>query len=799
MKIAVVGPSAVPFTIGGAEYLLNGLYDAINKYTPHQADLIKLPSREHSFWDLIHSYYDFYMLDLKHFDMVISTKYPSWMVRHPKSVCYMIHCLRGLYDTYPENERGKMIHSGCFAVDEILLYMDNYPHPADLDEFFELLFRLEKEAEGLSPDLFRFPGPFIQKLIQYLDLWGLSQCQADAFFTMSETVKKRTSYFPPYANVKIINPPTHSDDTSVGNYEYLFMISRLDSPKRIDMLIRAMQHVPENVELRIAGTGPQEKELRELAKDDKRIRFLGFVSDAEVIDLYKNALAVPYFPYDEDYGYITIEAMLHQKPVITTYDSGGPTEFVQDGKTGLLTDFNEKAIAEKISSLCRTPEKAREMGKNAYSRVKDISWKNAVSTIFEHLNEYEEQERSAGRRRKITIVSTYPIYPPLGGGQSRCYHLYKELAKVCDVEIVSFAAVGESNFSGRIASGMYETRIAKSAEHQQIETENEMQLGIPITDIGMTLWAQKTPEYMDALKKSMADSDMVLLAHPYLLPAVEKYRKKQILIYDAHNVESRMKEAILPEDIPLTKQMLKTTFDVEKRCCEICEIVTACSQEDAEIMKELYNLDIHKCVVIPNGVETKQTTFVSLAQRLAAKKDKGLENEAIGLFMGSWHLPNIEAAKKIIELARKCPDVKFMLMGSQCMYFENQELPANVGLLGLVSDLQKLQIFSCIDFALNPMESGSGTNLKMFDYMSAGIPVISTPFGARGIESNMPLFIPAEIREMAHVISDFDLEDHEDMILAARKYMVDYFDWNVVALPLLDKIRPYISEANEDK
>lgn len=100
MKIAIVAPSPVPFTIGGAELLFSGMQDAINSYTSHQCELIKLTTKENTFWDLIESYYKFYQLDLSHFDMVISTKYPSWMIRHHNHIVYMLHPLRGLYDTY---------------------------------------------------------------------------------------------------------------------------------------------------------------------------------------------------------------------------------------------------------------------------------------------------------------------------------------------------------------------------------------------------------------------------------------------------------------------------------------------------------------------------------------------------------------------------------------------------------------------------------------------------------------------------------------------------------------------------
>ena len=100
MTIAILAPSPVPFTIGGVENLVWGLCETINKKTSHRAELIKLPSKELSFWDLIDNYHQFYNIDLNHFDTVIVTKYPGWMVRHKNVIYYISHRLRGLYDTY---------------------------------------------------------------------------------------------------------------------------------------------------------------------------------------------------------------------------------------------------------------------------------------------------------------------------------------------------------------------------------------------------------------------------------------------------------------------------------------------------------------------------------------------------------------------------------------------------------------------------------------------------------------------------------------------------------------------------
>ena len=137
---------------------------------------------------------------------------------------------------------------------------------------------------------------------------------------------------------------------------FLFTASRLEHPKRIDMIIAAMQEVSSDIPLYIAGEGDDLARLKALAEPDPRIVFLGQVSEDALKQHYANALAVPFVPYDEDYGYITIEAMLSGKPVVTTLDAGGPTEFVVDGETGRVVAPEAKALGQALDD---EPNRAR--------------------------------------------------------------------------------------------------------------------------------------------------------------------------------------------------------------------------------------------------------------------------------------------------------------------------------------------------------------------------------------------------------------------------------------------------------
>jgi glycosyltransferase involved in cell wall biosynthesis len=777
MKIAVVGPSPVPFVIGGIEYSLNGIYTAINEHTSHSAELIKVPVKEDTFWNLIDGYYRFYKLDLSHFDMVITSKYPAWMVAHKNTVYHVAHRLRGLYDTYHLFNRPLEVERGNPHIDQLVDYMRNMPMPHNLDVFFEMLFVLQSHGD-IPQHYFEFPGPLIRSLVHYMDNYGMSKNPASRYYAISKTVAGRREYFPQNADVEVAYLPPSHQEAVCKEYRHIFMISRLDHAKRIDMLIRAMKHVRSNVDLYIAGTGPQEDELKQLAKDDDRIHFLGFVNDDEAERYYADSLVIPYFPYEEDYGLITIEAMIHKKPVITTVDAGGPTEFVSNGVTGYVVKFNEKAIAEKIDYFAENRDKAQEMGQNAYTLVKDITWENAVATLLSSAP--QKSPIVASSKKKITVTSTFPIYPPLGGGQARIYNLYKQIAQEYRVEVVSFTNPDQYPFEGEIADNFMEIRTPKSEAHMLKEWDIEKNIGVPITDIAMITLSGETPAYSKRLEESIKSCSFVVISHPFLYYEAKKYMNGLEFAYEAHNVEYKMKQQMLPQN-KATKELVDRVFAIEKECCEKSKFILTCSQEDCDTLKELYGVPQSKMIVVPNGVDTSLTKFVSLPERSHLKLMAGLHHENLGLFMGSWHGPNLEACEIIIKIAEKCPDTKFLLMGSQCLYFKGRHLPENVGLLGVVSDEEKNRVFSIVDFAINPMLSGSGTNLKMFDYMAAGIPIITTEFGTRGIEDKSLFVIADTVPEMCNSVTAPYKENAEEMTIKARSYVEKNFDWKVIA------------------
>lgn len=777
MKIAVVGPSPVPYVYGGVEGLLWKLVESINKYTPHQAELIKLPLKELSFWDLIDSYYKFYTLDLLHFDMVISTKYPAWMVKHHNHVVYLQHHLRGLFDTYHFSNEPNNVPQDLRVglVDSILnlISMDELSEK-NVDRVFEELNQLKKEQDSYAKETFMFPGPFIREIIHFFDKYALSKEHIKTYFAISKNVKQREGYFPDDASIEVVYHPPKIENFQCKEYEYLFTVSRLDPPKRIDMLIGSMKYVPHNIKFKIAGIGPEEQKLKELAKNDPRIEFVGFVDEEELVNLYSNALAVLYIPYDEDYGLITIEAMKSRKPVITALDSGGPLEFVKNSKTGYSCKLDPKKIAEKINYLIKNSGDAKRMGDIAYQSVKDIDWEHTVRKLL-------KEENAEHCKKKILVLSTYSCYPPRGGGQHRLYNVYSTLAKNFDVTICSIVPLGNSYQDLILENGLKQICVPQNKKHVEAQWAMERKVGVDIYDVGMIDFIEESTDYVQKVKELVNESDIVIFSHPYLFGLNKFIGKKQRVIYEAHNVEFMLKKGFIKN-----ADYVKKIKDIEQEACSKTDVVFVTSDEDKKDIIENYGADPKKIVVAPNGVDIRKIRLIDKKEKNKQKKSAGIYGRPTILFIGSWHYPNLEALEFINDLAKKLPNHLFLIIGSVKDYYleRHGNLQKNILAFGPVDEELKYEIYKLADIAINPMFTGSGTNIKMLDYMAAGIPVISTPIGARGLEIESykhAIICPANqmLGEIVKLLSDERLQD--DLRKNARELAEEKYSWERIS------------------
>jgi glycosyltransferase involved in cell wall biosynthesis len=347
MKNVLVCSTQTPFVVGGAEILAADLRLHLER-RGFRVDSVNLPFKWYPVTELVRQALAWRFLDVTQSNgtpihLVIATKHPSYLVQHPCKVTWLFHQHREAYDLYDT---------------EYCSFKDTPEHRQ------------------------------IREAVWTMDTQALAECQA--LFSISQNVADRLQHYNGLTAQALYPPPKH-----VGRYrheaygDYLFFAGRLDRLKRLDLVVRAFSHVRSGARLKIAGTGPVAPELRELIARlgvEQRVELLGFVPDDDLLRLYAGCRAAYYAPFNEDYGYITVEAFLSQKPVLTTTDAGGPLEFVSEDVTGLVARPEPEAIADALDRLWALPEaRLRDMGEAGRRRVEGITWDAVIDRLTETL------------------------------------------------------------------------------------------------------------------------------------------------------------------------------------------------------------------------------------------------------------------------------------------------------------------------------------------------------------------------------------------------------------------------------
>lgn len=345
-KKIVVCSVKTPYMNGGAEVLVENLIDNLT-CRGFEAELVNLPFKWYPNERLITEGLIWNMVDLSEangekIDLVIPLKFPSYFVKHENKVTWLMHQHRPIYDLYGTK------------------YSDFDPNNGFHNKIRNEIIRLDSEALNESKKI----------------------------YSISQNVTNRLAKYNDIGSEPLYHPPKN-----IGQYysakaeDYILSVGRLDPLKRVDILIKALRYCDKNVKAIIAGKGIMEKELKILAEKEgvaERVEFLGFVSENQLLKLYANSLGILFSPVDEDYGYITLEAFLSKKPVLTCSDSGGSLEFIVNKKSGFVCNSIEE-FGDKINWLYNHKESAAEMGIEGYNSVKDISWDNVIDKLTESI------------------------------------------------------------------------------------------------------------------------------------------------------------------------------------------------------------------------------------------------------------------------------------------------------------------------------------------------------------------------------------------------------------------------------
>ncbi|MFT5875567.1 MAG: glycosyltransferase involved in cell wall biosynthesis [Clostridium sp.] len=346
MKIAI-STVQVPFIWGGAEFLAENLKVALEK-AGHEAAIVTMPFKWYPHEKITEHILAARLLDLSEscgnkVDLCIGLKFPAYYIQNPNKVMWILHQHRQAYELCDTKYSDLNLSQTGLEVKRAIINADN---------------TYIREARKVT--------------------------------TISKNVSNRLEKFNNINSIPLYHPCPGYENLHCEDYEdYILFPSRLTDIKRQHLAIEAMRYVKSDIKLYIVGSADMstyKDELEKLVMKYKlqtKVKFFNFVSQKEKYKLFAKARGVIFIPYDEDYGYITMETMYSKKPLITCTDSGGPSEFIDNEVSGMIVEPKAIKLAEQIDRLGMSSSLAKMMGESAFKKIQNmnISWENVVKEL----------------------------------------------------------------------------------------------------------------------------------------------------------------------------------------------------------------------------------------------------------------------------------------------------------------------------------------------------------------------------------------------------------------------------------
>ncbi len=346
MKVGIVTVQ-VPFIRGGAETLAQSLKDELVA-RGFDTDIITLPFKWYPPETLLDHMLAARLTDLtevngEKIERLITLKFPAYYAPHPHKVAWLLHQHRQAYDLY-DTPYGDL-------------------HGSD-------------RGRVVAHEIRRWDRVFLP--------------EHRALFATSATVTDRLRLHSDLVAERLYHPPRNSGLFRCESYEdFILVPGRLDLLKRQHLAIEALASTPERLKLVLIGPAMRRysDEVRRRVLDlglQNRVIFRGLVTEEEKLALFARCLAVYYGVYDEDYGYVTLEAFLASKPIVAHNDSGGPLEFVTNGESGYIVPPEAAEISECFRTFLDTPSCAQRLGRagRASLAAKVITWDHVIERLM---------------------------------------------------------------------------------------------------------------------------------------------------------------------------------------------------------------------------------------------------------------------------------------------------------------------------------------------------------------------------------------------------------------------------------
>lgn len=380
---------------------------------------------------------------------------------------------------------------------------------------------------------------------------------------------------------------------------------------------------------------------------------------------------------------------------------------------------------------------------------------------------------------RLLDVAPYPVFPPTRGGAIAIHHANLAVSFSLQVRLVS---QGLRRNEWRLAfSGPLSWRHAPSYREDRVFSIPSLVIGYASGQRagGSMLSADRTLRWAGSriIREAMEQADIIQVEHPFQVPAIARWKSgRSLLVTVAHNAEAHVAEQLgrSATEIVAIRQR-------EAEALAASDAVIVFSEDDRNRLSELPGADPKKLQVIPLGVNTQRFRPATADEKAKAKSSLGLEKKRVVLFVGSLYEPNVEAVESLVQIAEKLnrQDVVFVVAGRVGERFRSSE---RVLVTGEVADISPY--FAAADVAVNPMKSGGGMQVKLLEFLAAGLPTITTSVGARGITAASGRdVIVTEVDGFAEATAAL-LDDEStatNVGQAGRRLVESHYTWDAIA------------------
>jgi glycosyltransferase involved in cell wall biosynthesis len=478
-------------------------------------------------------------------------------------------------------------------------------------------------------------------------------------------------------------------------------------------------------------------------------------------------------------------------PVVTT-PRGARGLQLEHRRHALVVE--DQRLVQGVEDLLNDEGLRRSLAREGREHViHSFSWDAIAESVHELL--------TIKTRRRVLLLNDFPASPVQSGGQVRLQAVGKQLAEAGHGVTILTLSTAEAPTCRSLGRGVEELTVPRSRLHRWMDLWLYHRIGVGADDISAHLFGWLTPRFARILRREARLARVAVFSHCYLIRYRRLLPRGIPIIHEAYNVESDLKQQMYTRG-RLARWLLNAVRRAEEEALRRAAFTSCVSIEDEREFRRRYPKDGKRYVLAPNGVDCRRFSVLTLGERRRLRRAVGLGGEPVVLFLASGHPPNAEAARFILDhLAPALPDVVFLLVGQVCGWFVAHPCPPNTLLLGIVPDPVKNFLLQVADAAVNPMFHGSGTNIKLLDYLAAGLPVVTTPLGARGFRHLLEeVLVVCEPEEFARGLSEL-LEkprELEQRAVRSHELALEHFDWSVALGDFLREVKSLLPDDGKD-